>query len=219
MTGTLIGYDPGGNGHHGLALLTLAAGHPRGLTIETCETVEDVLQRLEPIGDLCGAGVDTLTCWSTGRSGWRPADRWMRQQYPTDVARSVTSPNSLYGSMSLSGMAVLHTLRQLDPDLPISETHPKVICSVLWGRRYNYARDAQWMDDALASVLGLEVRTSNDHEWDAVVTAFCMLSALRGEWQHDLHQLDPSPNERILFPAGPMQYVWPEGPSGDERSA
>lgn len=219
MTGSLIGYDPGGNGHHGLAILSIEAGQPRSIQIETCATVEHVLRRLEPIEDLCGAGVDTLTCWSTGPSGWRPADRWMRQAYPTNVSRSVTSPNSLYGSMSLSGMSVVHSLRQLNPGLPISETHPKVIYAVLWGRRYDYTRDSRWMDDALASVLGLEIRTSNDHEWDAGIAAFSMLSALRGEWQHDLHQLDPNPDERILFPAGPTQYVWPEGPAEELRPA
>ena len=217
MMGTLIGYDPGGNGHHGLAMLSLEAGQPLALTIETCQTVEEVIRRIEPIPDLCGAGIDTITCWSTGPSGWRPADRWMREQYPTAVARSVTSPNSLYGSMSLSGMSVIHALRQLDAALPISETHPKVMAHVLWGRRYDYARDARWMDDGLATLLGLAIRTANDHEWDAVVAAYSMLCALRGEWTHDLHQLAPRADERILFPAGPTQYVWPEGPPGSER--
>ena len=217
MTGTLIGYDPGGNSHHGLAILRVEAGQPSALAIETCVTVEEVLRRVEPIEDLLGAGVDTLTCWSTGPSGWRPADRWMRQQYPADVARSVTSPNSLYGSMSLSGMSVLCTLRQLDPTLPISETHPKVIHSVLWGCRYNYVRDAQGMDNTLAAVLGLAIHTANDHEWDAAVAAYSMLSALRGDWRYDLHQLAPGPDERILMPCGPTQYVWPEGPVLAER--
>ncbi|GAB5534996.1 MAG: hypothetical protein Rubg2KO_12450 [Rubricoccaceae bacterium] len=212
MTGTLLGYDPGGNGHHGLAILSVEAGQPRAITIETCATVEDVLRRLEPIPDLIGAGIDTITCWSSGPSGWRPADRWMRQQYPTDVARSVTSPNSLYGSMSLSGMSVIHTLRQLDPSLPITETHPKVIHAVLWGHRYDYAHSARQMDLELASILDLDVRTANDHEWDAVVASFSMLSALRGDWLYDLHQLEPDPDERILMPCGPTLYAWPEGP-------
>lgn len=213
MTGTLIGYDPGGNDHHGLAILRVETGQPRAIAIETCATVEDVLRRIEPIRDLLGAGVDTLTCWSTGPSGWRPADRWMRQQYRHEVARSVTAPNSLYGSMSLSGMSMLCTLRQLEPALAITETHPKVVYSVLWGHRYDYARSARSMDHALSAVLGLAIRTATDHEWDATVAAYSMLCALRGEWAYDLHQIEPRPDERILSPCGPTRYAWPEGPA------
>lgn len=213
MTGTLIGYDPGGNGNHGLAILQVEAGRPRAIAIETCATVEDVLRRVEPIRDGIGAGVDTLTCWSTGPGGWRPADRWMRQQYPHAVARSVTAPNSLYGSMSLSGMSVLCTLRQLDPALPITETHPKVIHAVLWGHRYDYVRAARQMDAALSDALELAIHTANDHEWDAAVAAYSVLCGLRGEWAYDLHQLEPRADERILSPCGPTRYVWPEGPA------
>ena len=64
-------------------------------------------------------------CWSTGRCGWRPADRWLRGQYPR-VANSVVSPNSLFGSMALNGAACVHQLAAQWPDAMISETHPKV---------------------------------------------------------------------------------------------
>lgn len=218
MTGTLIGYDPGGNGHHGLAILAVEDGTARSIHIETCDTVEDVLRHLEPIGDLLGAGIDTITCWSTGPSGWRPADRWMRQQYPFEVARSVTAPNSLYGSMSLSGMSVIHVLRQLEPALPVSETHPKVIHSVLWGHRYDYTRNARPMDHALSEVLELAIHTATDHEWDAAVAAYSMLCALRGDWPFDLHQIEPRADERILSPCGPTLYAWPEGPVSADRA-
>jgi hypothetical protein len=71
-------------------------------------------------------GIDTLTMLSTGDSGWRPADRLLRAQYP-DVRNSVVNPNYLKGSMALSGLAVSHELRNEFTDIAIIETHPKVL--------------------------------------------------------------------------------------------
>ena len=209
MSGTVVGYDPGGNGRHGLALLGLAGGAPRTLDVETCADVEAVLRRVEAAGPLLGVGVDTLTCWSTGPSGWRPADRWMRARYP-DVHRSVASPNTLYGSMSLSGMAVLLALRERQPDLPVTEAHPKVLFHAWTGRKYAYAAEARPMDRLLAERLDRPVETANDHEWDAAASAVTALHLLRGDWPRDLHALPTSDAERILAPAGPTSYVWPD---------
>lgn len=209
MTGVVVGYDPGGNGSHGLALLDLADGAPRALAVATCADVEGVLRRVEAAGPILGLGVDTLTCWSTGPSGWRPADRWMRARYPA-VQRSVASPNTLYGSMSLSGMAVLLALRARQPDLAITEAHPKVLHHALTGRRHAYAAEARSMDALLADALGLDVRTANDHEWDAVASALTALHLLRGTWTLDLHALPPADGERIFSPAGPTRYIWPD---------
>ncbi len=209
MTGTLVGYDPGGNGSHGLALLDLADGVPQALAVETCADVEVVLRRVEAAGPLLGVGVDTLTCWSTGPSGWRPADRWMRARYP-GVQRSVASANTLYGSMSLSGMAVLLTLRERQSGLPVTEAHPKVLFHALTGRKYAYATEARAMDGLLADVLGLGVWTANDHEWDAVASAVTALHLLRDDWARDLHALPTADGERIVAPAGPTSYAWPD---------
>ena len=46
------------------------------------------------------AGIDTLLYWETGKSGWRSADRLLRQAYPA-VEKSVISPNALYGAMAI----------------------------------------------------------------------------------------------------------------------
>ena len=208
MTGTLIGYDPGGNGRHGLARLGVVDGEARRLDVSTCTTVEAVLQVVEGEEPL-GVGVDTLTCWGTGRSGWRPADRWMRRRYPA-AARSVAAPNSLYGSMSLGGMAVLLALRACDPEVPITETHPKVLYRALWGRHYDYAAEARAMDADLGAQLGLDVRTRNDHEWDAALSAFAILRALRRDWTRDLHRLATEDGERLVAPCGPTSYAWPD---------
>ena len=208
MTGAVVGYDPGGNGRHGLAVLDLADGAPRALAVSTHPTVEAVLGAVERIAPLA-VGVDTLTCWGTGRSGWRPADRWLRAQYPA-AARSVVSPNALYGSRSLGGMAVLLALRARDAAVPVTETHPKALYRAFWHRHYDYAAEPRPMDADLGAELALDVRTRTDHEWDAAVSALAALRALRGDWTRDLHRLPPRPGERLVTPCGPTRYVWPE---------
>ena len=126
MTGTVFGYDPGGNGKHGLARATVRDGSILNVTTETLHHVEDVVTSILNIETPLGLGIDTLTCWSTGPSGWRPADHWLRRHY-RDVQNSVVAPNSLYGAMSLSGMASLVAVRQAFPDIFVTETHPKVL--------------------------------------------------------------------------------------------
>ena len=94
----IIGYDPGGNDAHGLAELHVHDGRAIRISTRTLGTAEDVVSALDSLSSLAALGVDTLSCWSTGPSGWRPADRWLRERYP-DVQNSVVSPNSLFGSM------------------------------------------------------------------------------------------------------------------------
>jgi hypothetical protein len=208
MTGTFVGYDPGGNGRHGLAALTVADGRPVAVDVGTLADAEAVLQRVEAVADLAGVGVDTLTCWSTGPSGWRPADRWLRAEHP-EVRPSVVSPNALYGSMGLSGMAVLTALRRRQPDLPVTETHPKVLHWALRGRRYRYTTEPEAMDADLSALVGLPVRTANDHEWDAAVSAYAAACVARKEWTRDLHHLPTAEGERLVAPCGPTRYAWP----------
>ncbi|MGB3541592.1 hypothetical protein [Rubrivirga sp.] len=205
---TVVGYDPGGNGRHGLALLDLEDGQPHALRLSTHPTVESVLTALED-ESVAAVGVDTLTCWATGRSGWRPADRWLRREYPAS-RRSTAAPNSLYGSMSVGGMAVLLALRARQPEVPVSETHPKVLYRALWHRHYDYVAEAKPMDADLSARLGLEVGTANDHEWDAAVSALVALHLLRGDWPRDLHTLPTDADERLVWPCGPTHFVWPE---------
>jgi len=208
VDGVIAGYDPGGDGNHGLALLTLRKGKPTKLVAETVQTAEDVLAQLADQDPLIGIGVDTLTCWSTGPGGWRPADRWLRDRY-TDVRSSVVSPNSLFGSMGLNGMAVLIAVQQSRPSLVISETHPKVLWRHLAGEKYDYEGNRVLMDTRLARWLGIPVGTTNDHEWDAAVSALALFWGMSGRWSHDLHAEPTEGAERIVSPCGPTHYFWP----------
>lgn len=116
-TGFVLGYDPGGNHAHGLAVLeVLRQGDlwvPHGTAMAAdCADVHDVIQNIEAtIGTapLLACGIDTLTAWCGGPAGWRAADLWLKKTYP-EVQGSVASPNSLFGAMSLGGGLLLHWL-------------------------------------------------------------------------------------------------------------
>lgn len=210
-TGTVIGYDPGGNGAHGVARMILAQGEAQQVETKTLVSAEKVIEFIENTPNIIGLGVDTLTCWSTGESGWRPADRWLRKAYPA-AQLSVVSPNGLYGSMGLNGMATLVTLREKHPELFITETHPKVLYRALSGQKYDYVTGQDVMDQYLVSALGLSLSPANDHEWDAAISAFCALQGLMGRWKQDLHKLPTSDGERLVKPCGKTFFSWPELP-------
>lgn len=204
----IVGYDPGGNGAHGLAILTVAqAGRPRVVTA-TLATAEEVATQVEALGPVAALGVDTLTCWSTGVSGFRPADRWLRSQYP-EVSNSVASPNSLYGSMGLNGMAVVLATREAHPAALVTETHPKVLYWHLARKRYAWNARSQAMAEELCAWLRCEVEASTEHEWDAAISAYAALLGMEGAWTRDLHALPIRRGERLVAPAGATHYFWP----------
>ena len=203
-----FGYDPGGNDKHGVAVLSVEAEKPVSITTSTLSSVEAAIRWFSNSGKPLGIGVDTLTCWSTGPSGWRPADRWLKDQYP-EVKGSVASPNSLYGSMSVNGMAVLLALRDVAPEITITETHPKVLHWHMMRRPYSFESSQVTMTEALASEFGLPFSCTSDHEWDAALSALVAFRGVSGKWQRDLHTLPITSGERLVMPCGVTKYFWP----------
>jgi hypothetical protein len=106
--------------------------------------------------------------------------------------------------MAIGGMALAIQLRQHWPNLVLNETHPKVLFSALSGSRYR--KDAlpaaiEWF----VSYAKIEpIEALNDHEFDAVMSAWVTQAGLQGNWS-DLVQ----PDSCLLFPAGPVKYLWP----------
>ena len=201
MTGTVVGYDPGGNCTHGLAQATVRDGNIVNVTTKTLCNVEDVVVSIR--------GIDTLTCWGTGHSGWRPADRWLRKQYP-EVQKSVQAPNSLRGAMSVSGMALLVAVRQAFADVFVTETHPKVLYHT-FNQHYEYKDpNISVMNKCLSRLLAVDVEPQNEHEWDSAISILAVVHGLRGSWQRDLHALPTGSGERLLKPCGRTAYVWPD---------
>lgn len=206
--GIIVGYDPGGNDKNGLAFLTVKEGKPVDISIKTLTNSESVICEILKTDNIIGIGVDTLSCWSTGDSGWRPADKWLRVKYRT-VQNSVTTPNYLSGAMGINGMSVLIEVAKNLRDITLSETHPKVLYYALTQKKYDYTKDTDEMNSFLSDKLALEITTRNDHEWDAVFSAYALFMGVTGKWKLDLHKLDVGENERIVKPCGKTYYYWP----------
>jgi len=209
LNGTIIGYDPGGNSSHGVAKFTFRNGNLIHHSVITLKTAFEVIKYVGEIEDLIALGVDTLTCWSTGESGWRPADRWLRNKYKV-IGNSIASANSLFGSMGLNGMSVLISLRKKLPNLLISETHPKVLYYALSQQKYDYKDNHPSMDAYLSALFDEIVDTNNDHEWDAAISVYAVMKGFVDQWHIDLHQLPTRNDESIIMPCGETKYWWPE---------
>lgn len=207
-----VGYDPGGSGNHGFARLTVSANVVRSLETETFDSTEHVLKRIEGLTSLDGIGVDTLTCWSTGKSGWRPADRWLRKEYKEhpDTVKRVISPNFLYGSMVLNGMAIIVEARKRWPDVYVTETHPKVLYRALTNNKHDFRSERQKMMDYLGSWIDVPMEISNDHEWDAAISAWAAYKGKTRAWETDLHRIPEEGGERLVWPGGITEYRWPD---------
>jgi hypothetical protein len=229
FSGLIAGYDPGGDHKHGLAILTIESGACKAVKTfgpesarrsksgAALHSVRDVLTALNEVGPIAAIGVDTLARWSTSQGGWRQADKLLRNDYGAGeggkgVALSVTAPNSLYGSMSLNGMMVLLELRKKWPSIHITETHPKVLYYAKTNKKYDYPVTRLEMDERLSKWLGHPegfVATKNDHEWDAVVSAYAAWMGFSGQWKRDLFQNPESAD--LVSPAGQdVHYWWPE---------
>lgn len=206
-TGTVVGYDPGGNGKHGLAWATVRDGRIDSVTTKTLGNVDGVLAAIREIGTPLGIGIDTLACWSTGDGGWRPADDLLRKNYHA-VERSVIAPNALRGAMCLSGMAVLLAVRRAFPGVFVTETHPKVLYYQLsGGQHHDYHTNRSDMNKWLRGEFDADVKPlQTDHEWDAAISILPVVRyRLDGSWKNDLHATD----EPLVQPCDDTAFVWP----------
>ena len=67
------------------------------------------------------------------------------------------------------------------------------------------------MDNFLSTKLnGLNFQASNDHEWDAAISAYALFMGIIGTWKNDLHKLKNEDNGRIIKPCDDTFYFWPE---------
>ncbi len=199
--GGYLGFDPGGYSRFGVAFLT-----ENCVKASTVSTVDDAVKWAV---DECGsqrpiaAGIDTLLHWATAKSGMRPCDLKLRDKYPC-VRNSIIAPNSLYGAMAIGGMALAFRLREKWPELDLNETHPKVLLHARWKERY----DPKTVGAAIqrfAGQVGIECPFQGEHEFDAVLSAWATREGLVGGWI-DIVGVGAD----LLFPAGPVRYLWPE---------
>ena len=206
-----LGFDPGGRHGFGVALV---AG-----TVVSAGTLDRVADAMAWATAQCGsrlpiaAGIDTLLHWSDAPGGWRPADKTLRTQYPR-VRSSVVSANSLYGAMSIGGIALALRLRQQWPSILLNETHPKVMMHALGAERYKDAA-ARAAIEWFARHSGLDMtNVETGHELDAVLSAWATRCGIVDGWG-DLVADDRS----ILFPAGKVSYLWLAWPTAQQPRA
>ena len=202
----VLGYDPGGVGAGGACVVAAHGGEVQLLQVGTYDSVDEVLalfcECAGPRG-VVAAGIDALLSWATRASGWREVDRYLRRTYP-EVANSVLTSNTIAGSMAVQGMGMALRLRQVSPEIQLNETHPKVLYFALSGKKYSYARSmVDWLSERV-DLAGKQIR--NEHEWDAVFSAWATVQGMQPNsgWQ-DLMDLP----DDLLFPAGQVTYRWP----------
>jgi Protein of unknown function (DUF429) len=224
-TAFVIGYDPGGNDAHGVAVLQVreknARWNPISLEVKSMHSLRDAVTWLSEAcrhGRVVSVGIDTLTEWNSGAGGWRPADLWLRKAYPT-VAKSVVSPNAIYGSMAVNGAAFLALLapRFLSDGTMVTEAHPKVCLFALTGKKQVWARDQSAMVAWLIKELGVDAPTSTfgrkDDCFDAGIALLAALRGLNGDWNLDLHaEPNDATDGRVRF-FGQTHYWWPPATS------
>ena len=210
MNGIIWGYDPGGNCNHGLAMLDVRDKQIVAAECWTLDTAQSAISRILGERQPLGIGVDTLTEWSSVKSGWRIADDLLRRNYK-GAKSSVASPNSLRGSMVINGMALILAVRNKWPSTVVSETHPKVLCLALSNKAYG-KNTLHRRNTALVGWQGIPALTKlpeNDDEWDALASAYSLWAGIIGLWPENLHARSRD-DDSIVRPAGYTAYFWPK---------
>ena len=200
----ILGYDPGGVGNNGLAILDLRQEQPVAQTF-TSDCVDDAFDwfagHVDGVPD--AVGIDTFLSWATGPSGWRPMDTILRDNHPA-ILHSVLSSNSAYGAMAIQGVSLAMRLQQHWPEIALNEAHPKVLYFALTNQQYAFDQPmVTWLLNQFIPALDVEI--ANDHEWDALISAWATWMGLTGQWNVNL--MDGVPD--LLLPAGPATYFWP----------
>ena len=189
-----IGADPGGKNNFGMAVLNEDG------TFRTCcvSCADDALEYIS--NDSMGLGIDSPLWWSSGPSGDRRADQWLRKTFKISGG-TVQAANSLRGAALVQGHMLIARARQLYPRLKITEAHPKALVEAL--------RLSSWEKIARQFRLkGPEPKI--EHERDAVLAAVAAREGFLGRWKKDL-SLDCLPSEqnpaKLWF--GEIHYWWP----------
>ena len=211
---SFLGYDPGGDGKHGVASVCIASDGSLGdLRTDCLRDATEVRDWLRDQALPAALGIDTLLAWSLngghphGRKSGRACDIALRNRYPA-YSNTVVAQNSLYSAMTING--VLIAMAGCEEGLPLVESHPKLLI-----------RAAQHADPEMRLLFErYEEMTRHspgrggvtDHEADAVIAAWCASRRYFGRWSVDLYDIDSNSDDSddLVFPAGKAVYPWPE---------
>ena len=182
-----IGFDPGGIGAFGVAIM-------REDHSAECHTVSCADEAFELL-DVCpmAIGVDAPLWWSSGRTGIRRCDRWIRKKYDIPSG-TVQAANSLRGAALVQGAMIVAKIRAEYSNVRVTEAHPKALLRAMGCGHWNEIP------------LGYDLRASpdTDHEKDAIVAAIAAREGTEGRWANDLsvsrHQSEQDPSRYWLAP-------------------
>lgn len=187
-----FGADPGGQVSFGVAVLRGDGSFDTALVRYADEALDWVKQEPQ------AAGIDAPLWWSSGRSGDRKADCFLRTQYQIH-AGTVQTPNSLRGAVLVQGTMLALRLRQRFPRVTITETHPKALLIALGLSRQDILRRFNLHGNLPAS----------EHEQDALVSAVVAREGSTNTWCDLAQDRFPSEQDPAKIEAGPIRYWWP----------
>lgn len=192
-----VGADPGGRGNFGVCIL-----NSNGLArTRLVDCADDAIAWVGENAELApsGVGVDAPLWWSSGRSGDRRADQWLRMTYGFSGGQ-VQTTNSLRGAALVQGAMFVQRVRERYGEVRVTETHPKALLQALrsdWGE--------------FCDRFGLTGSVGSEHERDAVVSAVAAREGFEGRWTIDLSlQRHASEQDPSRFWLAPVHYFWPE---------
>jgi hypothetical protein len=189
----LLGFDPGGFGAFGWAVLTSSQDGLCLVNGGICSSARDaIVCAKEVVAEPPTAiGVDAPLFWS--QAGDRRADAHIRARVCRAGGRSGTvgHVNSLFGACLVGGVVVAKLARELWPAAQITESHPKALIRLSSEAR-TFANDP-----------GLQ--GPGHHVRDAALGAYAAhaLATNAAGWR-DLVAIEPEP----LFPFGERVAYW-----------
>ena len=135
MGGIFLGFDPGGLGRFGAALVSDSE-----LLLQTVDSADEAFRWAKH--HLRGrspraAGIDTLLHWSMSGGGWRPADHRLRTRHRVGVL----APNALRGAMVIGTKFARRT--RLKVATPVGEHEFDALISA-WATREGLS--GHWSD-------------------------------------------------------------------------
>ena len=146
-------------------------------------------------GQLSAAGIDAPLYWSQNGL-WRKSDVMVRAHHPNGVL----TVNSLYGACLAQGCMLAKKIESEYENCLITETHPKALLNALIELKI-CSNVGKWSDEA-----------NNEHERDALVSAWAAAQALRGDGQNLFCLDNRNPKDIHVFLKKTV-YWWPKKPT------
>ena len=209
----LLGFDPGGAGKFGWAVCIDKVNGLKVLDAGTAdnakEAIEKSLRVIPKQASVVAAGIDAPMFWVI--DGARESDRRVRAAITLLGAPSpggtVQHFNSLRGACLIQGLLVLKLLRQIYPNLPVTEAHPKALLWLMGIARKGYEPKMVKPGD-IEEIIIKGAEFGSEDERDAILGAFTAQASLRktSGWE-DLLKFERDP---VLAGEAPIAYWMPK---------